>query len=276
MDTIQAADPVNTSTLPRLPLSSLCWDHLNGLCRQGEHCSRAHTLCEVVSEPTKQEPPALGSKPNILSLEPRRSPYDRKEFEIDGPGHISGDGPRHDNDHANIAHIKVLPTTDEILSLRRPYMPLKDYASHVAGGVPKLTDLHFRHLRYDNVESINDVCYHSIQKLVTMGLELKLCDYDNFMQTPYGNKYSMFRDVKFVEAQFHDRRSLTFRVSFSCPKALRGRAIQKSSCLQEGMLAALVGYDPDKSRVSVSFVETVRCESTMAMSHSTKNDLRGQ
>lgn len=36
------------------------------------------------------------------------------EFEIDGPGGHLSITPRHDNDHANISRIRILPTADEV------------------------------------------------------------------------------------------------------------------------------------------------------------------
>ena len=271
---IQSAEPLNTSSLPRLPLSRLCYNYIDGLCRNGDRCSFSHALCEIEADSEAQEPPTVSSIPNILSMKPRRSQYEMADFEIDGPGQLSV-SPRHDNDFADISHIRILPTMDEVLSSRRPYMPLKDYASHATQGIKRLTDLHFRHLRYDNIESIIDICYHAAQSIVTLGADLETANYDDRMQTPRGNPYSMFRNAGFVETQFHERHSLVFRLSFACPEPLRGNGMRKSSCLQEGMLAALIGFDPVKATVSVTFIEIVRRESTMAMRHRTKTGLQG-
>ena len=52
----------------------------------------------------------------------------RPVFELgsDLPGALSELGPRHNNDHANIFDIKILPTTDEIQSPRLEYLPSSD------------------------------------------------------------------------------------------------------------------------------------------------------
>jgi len=271
---IQAAEALTKSSLPTLPRRDLCSKHIDGLCRHGERCPFTHAICQVESESVGSERPTVDTTRNVLSLAARRPRYDKSNFEIDGPGELSS-SPRHDNDLTDISHVKVLPTTDEILNLRRPYMPVKDYASHAIPGVKRLTDLHFRHLRYDNTEPIIDICYHAIQSMVSLGTEPNITSYDDRMQTPRGTQYSMFRNVDFVETQFNDQYSLAFRISFACPEALRRKSIYKSSCLQEGMMAALVGFDATKGRVSVTFVEVVRRESTMAMKYRTKNDLRG-
>ena len=274
MKGISAAEALSTSSLPHLVRSDLCFDYLEGFCRHGDRCRYSHTLCDIENDSDHQETSVVGSIPNVLSQDPRRSRFDKNDFEIDGPGHLSAN-PRHDNDIANISQIKILPTADEILCLRRPYMPVKDYASHAPEGIKRLTDMHFRHLRYDSTESIIDICYHAIQTLVSLGADLKRANYDDRMQTPQGNRYSLFRDVDFVEAQFDEINSLCFRVSFACPKPLRGDGLFKSGCLQQGMMAALIGFDAVKSKVSVTFVEIFRRESTNAMRMKTKNDLKG-
>lgn len=274
LPTIQAAEALITSSLPILPRRELCSKYIDGLCHYRERCPFTHAICQVESESEGPDGPIINTTRNVLSLAPRRPRYDKSKFEIDGPGELSS-SPRHDNDFTDISHVRVLPTADEILSLRRPYMPVKDYASHAIPGVKRLTDLHFRHLRYDNTEPIIDICYHAIQTIVSLGAELNLASYDDRMQTPRGAQYSMFRNVHFVETQFHDQHSLTFRISFACPEALRKKSIYNSSCLQEGMMAALVGFDATKGTVSVTFLEVVRRESTMAMKYKTNNDLRG-
>ena len=104
-------------------------------------------------------------QPNFLSLEQRPL---HPAFDTDGPGYLSVNGPRHDNDHINIGDIQILPTTDEILAVQRPpWMPEKNVAEphFLAPGPLRLFDTLFRHLRYDSVESIRDVCYHASQFL---------------------------------------------------------------------------------------------------------------
>lgn len=54
----------------------------------------------------------------------------REQFVLrrDLPGHLSAEGPRHDNDHADIANIQILPTYEEVMSLRREYLLTTDSA----------------------------------------------------------------------------------------------------------------------------------------------------
>lgn len=56
------------------------------------------------------------------------------EMAVDGPGSLSNAGPRHDNDFVDIKDIKILPTAQEIRSLRSEHLPLKDPSRwHVQG-----------------------------------------------------------------------------------------------------------------------------------------------
>lgn len=276
MAEIRAAEPLDVSSLPRQPFSSLCHDYVNGLCRRGDQCPWSHVLCEIEYNPL--ESASLFSpyrRNNLLSSEPRRTLYDGADLESDGPGHFSAFGPRHDNDHVNIQDIQILPTADEILSLRRPYMPEKDRYSHVDNGVARLADTHFRHLRYDNTEPIIDVCYHACQWLTTPHEIVELSNYDDHVQTPRGIEYSLFRGIDIFEVSFQQFKGASVRVSFACPEELRGNKMHKSKCLEEGMLAALVGYDEMASVVSICFLEVIRRESTMAMRQRNGNELRG-
>ena len=276
MAEIRAAEPLDVSSLLRKPLSALCSDYINGFCRQGDRCSRLHLLCELEparSGRSRRVNPCQRS--NVLKAEPRRTLHDNVELESDGPGHLSAYGPRHDNDHADIQDIQILPTTDEILASRRPYMPEKDQHSHLHVGIARLADLHFRHLRYDNTESLIDVCYHACQHLTATPTSPEPTIYEDRMQTPRGIQYSMFRNIDIFEVNFKPAKGLSLRVSFACPEGLRGNRMHKSTCLGEGMLAALIGYDDVASEVSVCFMEVIRRESTMAMKQRNGNELRG-
>ena len=275
MTDVKAAEPLSASSLPRPPISSLCRDYIDGFCRRGDQCPLSHLVCEYHSV-EQQTPSHISSYTrNLLSSEPRRTIHDKAEFETDGPGHLSAFGPRHDNDHASIHNVQILPTTDEILSLRRPYMPEKDGNSRALSGVDRLVDLNFRHLRYDNTEPIIDVCYHAIQYLSASPAVPGPSDYDERMQTSRNLEYSLFREVEIFEVQFGEGKGLSIRVSFACPEGLRGNKMNKSTCLEKGMLTALIGFDQMERTVSVCFLEVLRRESTMAMKQRNGNELRG-
>jgi len=92
--------------------------------------------------------------------------------------------------------------------------------------------------------------------------------------TPRGFRYSIFRDLNFEDVSFSDQKGVCFRMSFACPKALRGRRMGPSAHLEEGMLVALIGLD-EVSALSVTFMEIYQRQSTDAMKPLTKTDLRG-
>ena len=215
------AAKLRPSSLRRFPLASVCIDFVEGFCRRGNECTKSHDICAVSDEIPGT--PILDCTPNLLSLEPRMLPRESLPFDKDFPGQLSRHGPRHDNDHEDIQHIKILPTTDEILCRRKPYIPAKDQSAehHLPCGQQRLLDVQFRQLRFDNVEPIIDSCYHASQHLTQLVSTPQALDYDDRMNTPKGVRYSLFRDVAFEEQIMSFKDAVTFRVSFSCPKALR-------------------------------------------------------
>lgn len=266
------ASCLEPSTLPRISPHTLCADYIDGFCRRGHSCLKNHDICTI--ESSDLETPSTFSAVNHLSLEPRAAPPDQDVFEIDGPGQFSKQGPRHDNDHVDIRYIKILPTVDEILCRRAPYMPEKSEHSkhHLLLGQERLIDVNFRHLRYENIEPLIDACYHASQQLYHSIDEPQLIDYDDRMITVRKLQYSLFRDVQFEDTIFHHRKGVTVRISFACPGGLRGIRMGCSNHLEEGMLVALVGLDQS---LLITFMEVHQRQTTEAMRSRTGNDLRG-
>lgn len=102
----------------------------------------------------------------------------------------------------------------------------------------------------------------------------QVLDYDDSMSTPKGVLYSLFRDIAFEEQIMSFRDAVTFRISFACPKALRGLRLGQSKRLEEGMLVALIGLEA--SALSTTFMVIEQRQTTFAMRPRTGNDLRGQ
>ncbi|KAI0881097.1 uncharacterized protein GGS22DRAFT_75682 [Annulohypoxylon maeteangense] len=82
----------------------------------------------------------------------------RAEFIMrkDMPGQLSADGPRHDNDHDDFRKIKILPTYEEITSIRNEYLPTTDSALFHRPGIHGRLDREFRLLREDTVGQLRD------------------------------------------------------------------------------------------------------------------------
>ena len=272
------AQQLQPASLTSKPLESLCKDFVDGFCQQGDRCTKSHDIC-ILEDRTQSvvSPGSANAVPNYLSLSPRVIPADKRVFEEDGPGDLSRQGTRHDNDHMDIRRICILPTTDEILCLRRPYMPCKDFAqSHfLPRGYSCLVDTLFRQLRYESTECIIDACYHAAQQLAITSKEHNH-DYDFSQETPRGVRYSLFRDVLFEELLFHEFKGTVVRLSFACPRTLRGRRMHSSGLFEKGMLIALLGLDEDGSSLSTTFFEVHLRQSTDAMKVRTGNDLRGK
>lgn len=85
----------------------------------------------------------------------------------DLPGSLSAEGPRHDNDHANISKIKILPTTQEIMSPRAEYLPTNDPSQWHSPGIRGRLDREFRLLREDTVGQLRDAIRETIEHIRT-------------------------------------------------------------------------------------------------------------
>ncbi|CAK7229929.1 hypothetical protein SCUCBS95973_007397 [Sporothrix curviconia] len=98
---------------------------------------------------------------------PRAVPVELASFRLrkDMPGELSADGPRHDNDHADIKKISIMPTPDEIKSPRGEYFPTTDPSSWHFSGIRGRLDREFRLLREDTVGQLRDVVRTEIEYL---------------------------------------------------------------------------------------------------------------
>ncbi|KAL4885988.1 hypothetical protein BJY04DRAFT_230198 [Aspergillus karnatakaensis] len=87
-------------------------------------------------------------------------PHIDKSEPVDFLGDLSHFDPRHDNDHALIENIRILPTVSEIQSLRDDFLPTKDahqsVNSHHQKGISRLLDSQFRLLREDTAGLLRD------------------------------------------------------------------------------------------------------------------------
>ena len=266
---------VRSATLPATDFpvedaSNLCQDNVDGFCRKGHSCPHNHDIFVLPSEEEIIHLP--DRQPNYLSLDPRPQ---LRAFECDGPGHLSTFGPRHDNDHVEIKDIQILPTTDEILSHRPPYMPprLADTTHRHPGGRARQLDINFRQFRYESTEYIIDCCHHASQIIFMSMSFTPPSDYEHSLKTPKGSAYSFFQDVRFEDIQFHELKGVMLRLSFACPESLRGKALARSRLFEEGMLVAVLGLSQDD--LSITFMEVHLRQSTEAMRRRTGNDLRG-
>ncbi|KAL1905906.1 hypothetical protein Sste5344_008293 [Sporothrix stenoceras] len=87
------------------------------------------------------------------------------QLQRDLPGHLSAEGPRHDNDHADIGKISILPTPSEIHSTRSEYLPTADPSTWHHPGIRGRLDREFRLLREDTVGQLRDVVRTELEYL---------------------------------------------------------------------------------------------------------------
>ena len=199
------------------------------------------------------------------------------QFDDDGPGSLARLGARHNNDHIHIKNIKILPTVDECLSVRRPpYVPKKSLRErhHLETGPSRLLDTLFRQLRYESTESLRDICYTAAQELYLDMSPQYVADYLHRKETRAERRYYAYRNAS-IENMFPDeQQGLLLQISYDCPQSMKEHRIKSSGRLEEGMLCALIGIDGIKSELSITFFEIDLRQSTFAMNAKGGENLR--
>ncbi|KAK3637261.1 hypothetical protein LTR56_013799 [Elasticomyces elasticus] len=134
------------------------------------------------------------------------------ELARERPGNLSEHGPRHDNDHADIRKISILPTLREIQSTRDEYLPLADPQDWHVSGLQGLLDRHFRLLREDTVGQLRDAARFEWERL-----------HDPQAQRPkqQGARTFVYRNVAVSGFAFDSYNGLEFAFSFDQPKELQ-------------------------------------------------------
>ncbi|TKA27365.1 hypothetical protein B0A50_04977 [Salinomyces thailandicus] len=132
-----------------------------------------------------------------------------------GPGVLYDDGKsRHDNDHADIREIQILPTMAEIQSDEPEYLPLQDPESWHLQGVAGVIDRHFRLVREDTVGQLRDVANAELERMKNpTGLR----------QRAKGMRTYTYHNIRLAHAHFDEHKGLQFVLSFDQPEEA-GRA----------------------------------------------------
>lgn len=122
-------------------------------------------------------------------------------------------GGRHDNDHADINDIQILPTLEEIASSKQEYLPFINPSQDTLQGVTGLLDRHFRLLREDSVGQLRDAVKAELDRL--QGVE-ELSQKEKEYGQHHLHSYTYTNAV--IEGLHpHQRSGFTFRVSFDQP-----------------------------------------------------------
>lgn len=149
---------------------------------------------------------------------PPKTPALSYDVAIDGPGQLSVDGPRHDNDHEDICEIEIMPTADEISSRRSEYLPTSDPAKWHVGGIKGLLDRQFRLLREDTIGQLRD-CVHSVmEELGNTGRT----EADK-RSSQQGTRYFVYQSVVLSDMVFEERgnRGIQVVAEFDQPQSVR-------------------------------------------------------
>lgn len=110
---------------------------------------------------------SVGDEIAVLTSRPQQANATREQFKLrrDLPGQLCAEGPRHDNDHAEITDIKILPTYKEIFSTQAEYLPTTDPSQWHLKGIRGRLDREFRLLREDTVGQLRDAVRETLEAI---------------------------------------------------------------------------------------------------------------
>lgn len=114
----------------------------------------------------------LGLGKNMAEAKgPEKASVQRESFVIDRglPGQLCKEGPRHNNDHAEISNISIMPTYEEITTSRNEYLPTNDSSQWHLPGIRGRLDREFRLLREDTVGQLRDAVGHLLERIRNPG-----------------------------------------------------------------------------------------------------------
>lgn len=142
------------------------------------------------------------------------------QLQVDLPGDRSYEGPRHDNDHTDISKIRILPTSEEINSHRKEFIPQrsKQYPYHLEG-VLRVLDFQFRLLREDTSGQIREavrIVQNSWVNLVEKEILGRKRVARRIMQD-IGLQAVIHRNARIEKFDYSRRNGLVFKFSFDQP-----------------------------------------------------------
>lgn len=142
------------------------------------------------------------------------------QLQRDLPGHLSASGPRHDNDHADIAKISILPTPSEIHSTRSEYLPTVDPSTWHHPGIRGRLDREFRLLREDTVGQLRDVVRTELEYLqqnTDHGKSDTGRPHNRARRTDNSIQYCIYDNAIVSDVGFHRHTGVEFLVRFRQP-----------------------------------------------------------
>ncbi|CAG8591908.1 3194_t:CDS:10 [Funneliformis mosseae] len=191
------------------------------------------------------------------------------ERSYDPPGELSNDGKRHDNDFEEISKISIIPTKEEILCKRTPFLPysLPDAPHFLPDGAAKLLDTQFRLLREDMLNPIRNGIssfinalsqdWNSSKELCKILKEGGRFRYNN--GTNDKGDLQIYSQVKFANITFDRRKGFSCTLRFTPPKIRNAKNEkdrklfwEKSKRLLTGSLITLLLPNSESNEISTS------------------------
>ncbi|RAH79517.1 putative nonsense-mediated mRNA decay protein [Aspergillus japonicus CBS 114.51] len=171
------------------------------------------------------------SLPSIVENNSQGSAIDRGNF----VSKCEPPGGRHDNDHADICQARIVPSYQEILSMRNEYLHLYDPSQWHVRGLEGLLDRNFRLLREDTIGLLRDAI-HS---------EFRLSGQSQRGKSQ--QRRNVYHDVRILSVEFHSTSGVQFEVGFYQPANVASMTATKreewwkmSKRLQPGALVCLI------------------------------------
>ncbi|PWW74664.1 hypothetical protein C7212DRAFT_358855 [Tuber magnatum] len=157
----------------------------------------------------------------IVPLRFAKDPKLQYQMEVDFPGGLSREGPRHDNDHSDISKIRILPSIEEILSHRNEFLPQRSLDSpHHLEGISRVLDFQFRLLREDTSGQLREavrVVHEDWQEL--MEIEKKKGNKDKGRKS--GIHTLIYKNARIEEVEFSTKEGLVLTMTFDQPSRLK-------------------------------------------------------
>ncbi|CAZ82087.1 unnamed protein product [Tuber melanosporum] len=157
----------------------------------------------------------------IAPLRLVRDPGLQYQMQVDFPGGLSREGPRHDNDHSDISEIHILPSTEEILSHRNEFLPQRSLDSpHHLEGIARVLDFQFRLLREDTSGQLREavrLVHEDWQELIET--EKNKGKKDKGRRPPI--HMLIYKNARIEEVEFSAKDGLVLAMTFDQPSRVR-------------------------------------------------------
>ena len=179
------------------------------------------------------------------------------KLQRDGPGDLSPDGRRHDNDSENITQIQIISTADEVQCRRSEYLPTIDSSEHHVHGLKGLRDRQFRLLRKDTVGQLLDAV--RIERDRSNQSKGSIDNSSGHAAQTQAARTFVYKNAHLQDLTFHKSRGLDLVYEFAQPDQVRTKSAtdrrewwQTSKRLQHGALVCLLDRNVSPVFCSVS------------------------